>query len=314
MHGVSCAGCWCAGNGGIALELVGALRGVLDVVWVLKHGHVGDAFFDTDAAAFLLKQLEEGGGVSKGGVQRQPWHEAVPQRQHKPAQQQPSNHPPPSGQHGPASSASPSRAQDAVRPAGAAPAKPHGSAASPPAPAWGHSAGPKWTQHLQLHRVPQPPSADLPGGPMPGLTLELNALVEQVTSHSQPEVPAQVTSHSQLAAPAQGGDDAGGALQGGSEAWAEHGRAGAEGGGGGCPGPGSTAEDGHWPVYARLTNGKVRAVEDAGLASGGRWRIKVCSFLFLYPCLGQFALEAHESLRLTGPSSCLRYCLSVPSP
>lgn len=30
-----------AGNGGIALELVGALRDCLEIVWVLKHGHLG---------------------------------------------------------------------------------------------------------------------------------------------------------------------------------------------------------------------------------------------------------------------------------
>lgn len=46
------------GNGGIALELVSALRGV-QVVWSLKHGHIGDAFFDLDAAAFLLTEMAQ---------------------------------------------------------------------------------------------------------------------------------------------------------------------------------------------------------------------------------------------------------------
>ena len=45
-----------AGNGGIALGLAGALTGV-DVVWAAKHAHVGDAFFDADAAAFLAGRL-----------------------------------------------------------------------------------------------------------------------------------------------------------------------------------------------------------------------------------------------------------------
>ena len=53
-----------AGNGGIALGLASALTCV-DVVWAAKHGHVGDAFFDADAAALLAARLEAGrnGGV-----------------------------------------------------------------------------------------------------------------------------------------------------------------------------------------------------------------------------------------------------------
>lgn len=53
-----------AGNGGIALGLAAALAAV-DVVWAAKHGHVGDAFFDADAAAWLAKRLaaaRAGGG------------------------------------------------------------------------------------------------------------------------------------------------------------------------------------------------------------------------------------------------------------
>lgn len=44
------------GNGGIALEIAHALSG-LEVIWVVKHKHIGDAFFDLDAAAFLCTQL-----------------------------------------------------------------------------------------------------------------------------------------------------------------------------------------------------------------------------------------------------------------
>jgi pyridine nucleotide-disulfide oxidoreductase domain-containing protein 1 len=44
------------GNGGIALEIVHALKRV-EIIWVVKHGHIGDAFFDVDAAQFLLEEL-----------------------------------------------------------------------------------------------------------------------------------------------------------------------------------------------------------------------------------------------------------------
>lgn len=46
------------GNGGIALEVVHALRGV-DTVWAIRNSHIGDAFFDVDAAAFLMKELQK---------------------------------------------------------------------------------------------------------------------------------------------------------------------------------------------------------------------------------------------------------------
>ncbi|KAI8475905.1 MAG: hypothetical protein J3K34DRAFT_390491 [Monoraphidium minutum] len=44
------------GNGGIALELIGAVRGV-ELVWVMRHGHVGDTFFESEAAEFLLADM-----------------------------------------------------------------------------------------------------------------------------------------------------------------------------------------------------------------------------------------------------------------
>lgn len=57
-----------AGNGGIALGLASALTSV-DVVWAAKHGHVGDAFFDADAAAFLAARLEAGrSGEAQGSA------------------------------------------------------------------------------------------------------------------------------------------------------------------------------------------------------------------------------------------------------
>ncbi|KAK9860342.1 hypothetical protein WJX84_006237 [Apatococcus fuscideae] len=44
------------GNGGIALELAQSLQGY-EIIWVMRHSHIGDAFFDRDAAEYLLGQL-----------------------------------------------------------------------------------------------------------------------------------------------------------------------------------------------------------------------------------------------------------------
>ncbi|KAL3152549.1 hypothetical protein ABBQ32_001576 [Trebouxia sp. C0010 RCD-2024] len=46
------------GNGGIALEVAHTLTGI-EVVWAVKHTHIGDAFFDLDAAAFLCTHLPQ---------------------------------------------------------------------------------------------------------------------------------------------------------------------------------------------------------------------------------------------------------------
>ena len=32
---------------------------LLQIIWVMKHSHIGDAFFDRDAAEYLLGQLRE---------------------------------------------------------------------------------------------------------------------------------------------------------------------------------------------------------------------------------------------------------------
>ena len=57
------------GNGGIALELAAMLTGV-EVVWSMRHDHIGDAFFDKDAAEFLLSALarQGDGGSTDGGA------------------------------------------------------------------------------------------------------------------------------------------------------------------------------------------------------------------------------------------------------
>lgn len=36
----------------------------METVWVVRNHHIGDAFFDVDAAAFLLQRLESGGRVT----------------------------------------------------------------------------------------------------------------------------------------------------------------------------------------------------------------------------------------------------------
>eukprot|EP01023_Acetabularia_acetabulum_P061912 TRINITY_DN7535_c0_g1_i2.p1 TRINITY_DN7535_c0_g1~~TRINITY_DN7535_c0_g1_i2.p1 ORF type:complete len:429 (-),score=89.81 TRINITY_DN7535_c0_g1_i2:405-1658(-) len=46
------------GNGGIAMEVLPALSDC-EVIWVLKHRHIGDAFFDIDAAQFLLDRINQ---------------------------------------------------------------------------------------------------------------------------------------------------------------------------------------------------------------------------------------------------------------
>ncbi|KAA6429030.1 MAG: hypothetical protein FRX49_01140 [Trebouxia sp. A1-2] len=52
------------GNGGIALEVAHALSAV-EVIWAVKHKHIGDAFFDLDAAAFLCSQLPDASPASE---------------------------------------------------------------------------------------------------------------------------------------------------------------------------------------------------------------------------------------------------------
>lgn len=46
------------GNGGIALEIASNVQNV-HVLWAVKHGHIGDAFFDKDAADFLIQCLQK---------------------------------------------------------------------------------------------------------------------------------------------------------------------------------------------------------------------------------------------------------------
>ena len=80
------------GNGGIALELV-YVAGMLctrafptsiphraaltdkTVIWSMKHGHAGDAFFDLDAASFLLTRMQELRNATSPAVIHAPQHD-----------------------------------------------------------------------------------------------------------------------------------------------------------------------------------------------------------------------------------------------
>ena len=53
-----------AGNGAIALEVITKLRG-LDISWIVKQGHIGDALLDVDVGLFLLECYEK---KNKGSV------------------------------------------------------------------------------------------------------------------------------------------------------------------------------------------------------------------------------------------------------
>ncbi|KAF5841479.1 hypothetical protein DUNSADRAFT_12644 [Dunaliella salina] len=174
------------GNGGIALELVGALKGMLDVVWVLKHGHVGDAFFDVDAASFLLKQLEGSGVVNKDVAsdtvrgreqtlqqqqQQQQQQQGTPQESQEEQQQQQQQQ-----------QLSPHHALHATHPSCSGRTT-NSTAQTPP----GHAAGPKWTQNLRMGIQEQ--AGNSSGGTVSGrsaaqggLLLELNALVDHISS------------------------------------------------------------------------------------------------------------------------------------
>eukprot|EP00877_Chromochloris_zofingiensis_P014973 jgi/Chrzof1/972/Cz01g35100.t1 len=58
------------GNGGIALEIMGAVKDV-EMSWVLKQGHIGDAFFDADTAQFLLGLLNSEASGAPAVLQQQ---------------------------------------------------------------------------------------------------------------------------------------------------------------------------------------------------------------------------------------------------
>ncbi|CAD7696939.1 unnamed protein product [Ostreobium quekettii] len=131
------------GNGGIALETIQGLGG-MEVIWVLKHGHIGDAFFDIDAAQFLLDELRKGRSGQQGsciGKQMSEDDQDAGKGRGAPEQERPVQGP------GPA--------------AGSArqgwPRVPHG-----------HAVGPKWTSALPSRAA------------APQVTLEPNAIVGSI--------------------------------------------------------------------------------------------------------------------------------------
>eukprot|EP00890_Picochlorum_soloecismus_P004543 jgi/Picsp_1/508/NSC_00506-R1_pyridine nucleotide-disulfide oxidoreductase domain-containing protein 1-like len=52
----NCESVLIVGNGGIALDLVASIYGP-DVVWAVRHDHIGDAFFDAEVGNFMLEEL-----------------------------------------------------------------------------------------------------------------------------------------------------------------------------------------------------------------------------------------------------------------
>lgn len=168
--------CWCSHG----------LRGV-DVVWAMKHGHIGDAFFDLDAAQFLLEELQqqresEAQQLAEANTQQQPEQQQLQLQQgpggenrrppgQRPEQQQqqqlaecesrqPSIHqqqrPPPDAEWGP--SAGQTASQAAAPPSNheqqqvpQQEARVQATRGRPQAarPTLGHAVGPTWVQHLQ---------------------------------------------------------------------------------------------------------------------------------------------------------------------
>jgi hypothetical protein len=127
----------------------GAVRDV-EVVWVLKHEHIGDAFFDIDAAEFLLgvmqqqqQQQQQVASEPTASVAAAQQHQQLDSQQQQPAQEvefEPQQQRQPQGRR---------RAQQQQQAAATA------DAAQPPAaPVRGHAAGPKWVDALPAGRLP----------------------------------------------------------------------------------------------------------------------------------------------------------------
>lgn len=129
------------GNGGIALELVGLLQGLsggLEVVWVMKHGHLGDSFFDTDAAQFLLQHTRAERAAQPAAQPRPPMTSPQLAQHVNPS----TNHSQPSRSHQPQQLEGSTSSEHQVEPTAGAPAHGHAGAMQ------GHGAGPAWTRLL----------------------------------------------------------------------------------------------------------------------------------------------------------------------
>jgi len=127
---------------------------------VVKQGHIGDAFFDLDAAQFLLAELQQ---RQQQLQTRQPASQAQQQQQQQQQAVEPAS-----------TSCAEGAAAKAAAPRAAAAAAETAAAASPQqaavvGSALGHAAGPKWTHSL--------PSAGLPAH----VCVESNARVAGVT-------------------------------------------------------------------------------------------------------------------------------------
>lgn len=120
------------GNGGIALELISGLQGK-DVTWIMRHAHIGDAYFDLDAAQFLLEELQQ---------QREQQAQQVAGAQQQQQQEQKQEQLPPSPQEQ-------QQEQGRRQPSDASLANGAGSEDNcGSGKVLGHAVGPRWVQQL----------------------------------------------------------------------------------------------------------------------------------------------------------------------
>ncbi|KXZ56771.1 hypothetical protein GPECTOR_1g695 [Gonium pectorale] len=291
----SCRRVLLLGNGGIALELAGALMGAergttgqqagaagscrpeigpppgpgRELVWALKHGHIGDAFFDADAAAFLLSRLTRGSAAAEqatcaaagGPPEERPTGAAA-------AAASPSL-PPPAVSSPEAVTGGCAVKQVVAPPAAAVTRKVAAETAASRAPgAAGHAAGPAWT--CELMRSLAEAEAEAGAGAGRGRGRDPGQATAQPAAHAGEADFITVTNSA-------GGGDGGGALPfrlvlefSATVEWiqerppSEASAPGEDSGSGPVPDArGAVVVEGEgadWPAYVRLTNGKARVM------------------------------------------------------
>lgn len=127
---------------------------------MLKHSHIGEAFFDRDAASFLLREL----AAAQACERRQQQHQTLRAEEEEEKEESAW-----ADSSGAGAACQPSRQ--------AAGASGGGRSASPTSGPMGHAVGPKWTERLQeqQRQVGR-------GGTPARVTLEYNALVTHVVA------------------------------------------------------------------------------------------------------------------------------------
>lgn len=223
----------------------------VQVVWVLKHGHIGDAFFDIDAARFLLQELQYQQhqqqqdirlGLQLGQQQAHTPTSAHHSQQHHQQHQQDCD-----ASHQAPHNGMTITTATANLPSDPAPEQPPSHAAhhrhtsisissgggggGGERGTLGHAAGPKWTDALPRGSVPS------------NVLLEFNATVSSIDS----SLPAH-TAASRAHTTNNNADGSGSSSS--SSSWEQG------------PGPAgcmqAADEAGPWNVYVTLSSGKVR--------------------------------------------------------